>query len=53
MDGFIDCFRPLAANRPFALAIAGSDWAYPFVQATHFTGYRFGLVPMSLLISVF
>src|SRR6267143_4427029 len=25
-------------NRPFALAIAGSDWAYPFVQATHFTG---------------
>jgi hypothetical protein len=25
-------------NRSFALAIAGSDWAYPFVQATHFTG---------------
>jgi hypothetical protein len=25
-------------NRPFALSIAGSDWAYPFVQATHFTG---------------
>ena len=25
-------------NRPYALAIAGSDWAYPFVQATHFTG---------------
>jgi hypothetical protein len=25
-------------NRPFALSLAGSDWAYPFVQATHFTG---------------
>ena len=25
-------------NRPFALAIAGSEWAYPIVQATHFTG---------------
>ncbi len=25
-------------NRPFALSIAGSDWSYPFVQATHFTG---------------
>jgi hypothetical protein len=25
-------------NRQFALSIAGSDWAYPFVQATHFTG---------------
>ena len=25
-------------NTPLALAIAGSDWAYPFVQATHFTG---------------
>src|ERR1700724_2462378 len=25
-------------NQPFALSIAGSDWAYPFVQATHFTG---------------
>jgi hypothetical protein len=25
-------------NQPFALAIAGSEWAYPVVQATHFTG---------------
>jgi hypothetical protein len=25
-------------NRPFALEIAGSEWAYPIVQATHFTG---------------
>lgn len=25
-------------NRPFALQIAGSEWAYPIVQATHFTG---------------
>lgn len=25
-------------NTPYALAIAGSTWAYPFVQTTHFTG---------------
>lgn len=25
-------------NRDFALAIADSRWAYPFVQATHFSG---------------
>jgi len=25
-------------NRGFALAIADSGWAYPFVQATHFSG---------------
>jgi len=25
-------------NRAFALAIADSGWAYPFVQATHFSG---------------
>ena len=25
-------------NRSFALAIADSAWAYPFVQATHFSG---------------
>src|SRR5579863_3091792 len=25
-------------NRPFALEIAGSEWAYPIVQAIHFTG---------------
>jgi hypothetical protein len=25
-------------NRSFALAIADSGWAYPFVQATHFSG---------------
>jgi hypothetical protein len=25
-------------TRSFALAIAQSDWAYPFVQATHFVG---------------
>lgn len=25
-------------NTPWALAIATSEWAYPFVQATHFTG---------------
>lgn len=25
-------------NRPFALAIAGSEWIFPFIQAAHFTG---------------
>ena len=25
-------------NRSFALALADSGWAYPFVQATHFSG---------------
>jgi hypothetical protein len=38
MDGSLVIFGHWLQNRPFALAIAGSDWAYPFVQATHFTG---------------
>ena len=38
MDGSLIAFGHWLQNRPFALAIAGSDWAYPFVQATHFTG---------------
>jgi hypothetical protein len=25
----------------FAMFVGGSDWAYPFVQATHFTGLSF------------
>jgi len=25
-------------NTPLALAVAGSTWAYPYVQMTHFTG---------------
>ena len=25
-------------NTPLTLAVGGSDWAYPFVQLTHFTG---------------
>jgi hypothetical protein len=25
-------------NTPYALSIAGSSWAYPFVQTTHYTG---------------
>jgi hypothetical protein len=25
-------------NTPMALAVGGSDWAYPFIQLTHFTG---------------
>jgi hypothetical protein len=38
MDGSLVSFGHWLQNRSFALAIAGSDWAYPFVQATHFTG---------------
>jgi hypothetical protein len=38
MDGSLVIFGHWLQNRPFALAIAGSDWAYPLVQATHFTG---------------
>jgi hypothetical protein len=38
MDGSLVNFGHWLQNRPFALAIAGSEWAYPFVQATHFTG---------------
>ena len=38
MDGSLVHFGHWLQNRPFALAIAGSEWAYPFVQATHFTG---------------
>ena len=38
MDGSLVNFGHWLQNRSFALAIAGSDWAYPFVQATHFTG---------------
>ena len=38
MDGSLVMFGHWLQNRPFALAIAGSDWAYPIVQATHFTG---------------
>ena len=38
MDGTLVNLGHWLQNRPFALAIAGSDWAYPLVQATHFTG---------------
>jgi hypothetical protein len=38
MDGSLVLLGHWLQNRPFALAIAGSDWAYPIVQATHFTG---------------
>ena len=38
MDASLVNFGHWLQNRSFALAIAGSDWAYPFVQATHFTG---------------
>ena len=38
MDGSLVIFGHWLQNRSFALAIAGSDWAYPLVQAIHFTG---------------
>jgi hypothetical protein len=38
MDVLLASFGHWLQNRPFALALAGSDWAYPLVQAAHFTG---------------
>jgi hypothetical protein len=38
MDGLLATFGHWLQNRPYALALATSDWAYPLVQATHFTG---------------
>lgn len=38
MDVSFANFGHWLQNRSFALALAGSDWAYPLVQATHFTG---------------
>jgi len=38
MDDSLVVFGHWLQNRPFALAIAGSDWVYPLVQATHFAG---------------
>ena len=37
-DGSLVAFGNWLQNRSFALEVATSDWAYPFVQATHFTG---------------
>lgn len=36
-QGVVD-FCNWLQNTPYALAIAGSSWMYPFVQTTHFTG---------------
>ena len=38
MDSSVVTLGNWLQNRSFALAVATSDWAYPFVQATHFTG---------------
>jgi hypothetical protein len=38
MDASLAHFGHWLQNTSFALAIAGSEWAYPLVQATHFTG---------------
>jgi hypothetical protein len=38
MGGSLLSFGHWLQNTSWALAIATSDWAYPFVQATHFTG---------------
>jgi hypothetical protein len=38
MVGGLVNFGHWLQNTSWALAIATSDWAYPFVQATHFTG---------------
>ena len=38
MDGSLVNFGHWLQNQPYAFSIAGSDWDYPLVQATHFTG---------------
>ncbi len=38
MVGEVANFGNWLQNTSWALALATSDWAYPFVQATHFTG---------------
>ena len=38
MYGSLTAFASWLQNTPYATAIAGSLWAYPFVQLTHFTG---------------
>jgi hypothetical protein len=38
MDRLFLEFANWLQNTPMALAVGGSDWAYPYVQLTHFTG---------------
>lgn len=38
MHNFLIPFGEWLQNRNWVLAVVGSDWAYPFIQATHFTG---------------
>jgi len=38
MEHFLPSLGHWLQTRSFALAIAQSDWAYPYVQATHFAG---------------
>jgi hypothetical protein len=38
MYRLILAFANWLQNTPMALAVGGSDWAYPYVQLTHFTG---------------
>jgi hypothetical protein len=38
MHGFLLSLGHWLQTRSFALAVAESEWAYPFVQATHFVG---------------
>ncbi len=38
MSGFLMSFAKWLENTHWALSISGSDWAYPFVQWTHFSG---------------
>ena len=38
MNHWLFAFADWLQNTPLALAVGGSDWAYPWVQLTHFTG---------------
>lgn len=38
MFRLLTAFAGWLQNTPLALSIGGSDWAYPYIQLTHFTG---------------
>lgn len=38
MNGLLMSFAKWLENTHFAVSISGSNWAYPFVQWTHFSG---------------
>ena len=50
MYRLILAFANWLQNTPMALAVGGSDWAYPYVQLTHFTGLSLWLTPVGATV---